>query len=623
MHSGLIKKRIIGFLTMMFIAFSGNLNAQVNQSESFDNATFPPPGWAITGGTGLWVQRTTGTFPTCLPHTGSGMARFTSRNQIPGTQGNLISPIVDYTGSSGSVPTVSLWIFRDSSSTAGDSLTLFINTAPNLTGAVRIGAVARSRYYVLPTNELLNGWYQYSFNVPASFNTAINYIILRGTSQNGANIYIDDVEWDEYPVPCSGTPVAGTIVADRTLICGGPGDANLILNGGSSGVGGLSYQWQYGPSVSGPWTDTGGNDYTLNTGNLTVSTYFRCYVTCNNSAMSDTSQAILIDVTNAPNPVITINPGSNLYYCTNSNPLVIVASGAATYTWTPNIAIPNGVGDTAFASPQFNTNYTIIGTDSIGCTGSLNFNVQVRQSPVVNASVNSDTICLGQSTTLHAQLGGPGFGNQVQWQPGGFGGLNPVVSPPATTMYVVTVTSQQTGCSAHDSVQVAVIPAATAGFTYSVNSQTVTFTNTSANATSWNWIFGDGGTSTFQDPVYTYNVQNTYNVTLISSNGICSDTSVQTVVVGFVGIDEISGNGGLVVYPQPSSGLVQMDFMATAPVAILTITDIAGRIVYAAEKVISVPGKQHQTIDVSEWNEGIYLLTIRSSNETLTGKIIR
>jgi len=52
----------------------------------------------------------------------------------------------------------------------------------------------------------------------------------------------------------------------------------------------------------------------------------------------------------------------------------------------------------------------------------------------------------------------------------------------------------------------------------------VTFTDASKNnPTAWRWMFGDGGTSTDQNPVYTYTIPGTYNVTLNCSNSAGSD----------------------------------------------------------------------------------------------------
>ncbi|WP_276501440.1 PKD domain-containing protein [Terrimonas pollutisoli] len=74
-----------------------------------------------------------------------------------------------------------------------------------------------------------------------------------------------------------------------------------------------------------------------------------------------------------------------------------------------------------------------------------------------------------------------------------------------------------------------------AGFTYSVSSGsiasnvhlTVGFLDTSTNATSWVWYFGDGTTSTVQNPVHTYSTAGDYTVTLIASGAVNTDSTFQ------------------------------------------------------------------------------------------------
>ena len=53
--------------------------------------------------------------------------------------------------------------------------------------------------------------------------------------------------------------------------------------------------------------------------------------------------------------------------------------------------------------------------------------------------------------------------------------------------------------------------------------QTVTFTDVSVNATHWQWDFGDGSSSTDQNPTYVYNTSGTFTVKLTATNGIGSD----------------------------------------------------------------------------------------------------
>jgi PKD repeat protein len=66
-----------------------------------------------------------------------------------------------------------------------------------------------------------------------------------------------------------------------------------------------------------------------------------------------------------------------------------------------------------------------------------------------------------------------------------------------------------------------------AGFSFSKEGNVVTFTNTSKNATSYMWDFGDGGSSTEENPVYTYSADGDYTVTLtaMDDNGNSDETS--------------------------------------------------------------------------------------------------
>ncbi|MCM4157286.1 PKD domain-containing protein [Gramella sp. AN32] len=54
----------------------------------------------------------------------------------------------------------------------------------------------------------------------------------------------------------------------------------------------------------------------------------------------------------------------------------------------------------------------------------------------------------------------------------------------------------------------------TANFTYEVDNTTITFINTSERAVSYTWDFGDGETSTEENPVHTYAEAGEYSVTL-------------------------------------------------------------------------------------------------------------
>ncbi len=84
------------------------------------------------------------------------------------------------------------------------------------------------------------------------------------------------------------------------------------------------------------------------------------------------------------------------------------------------------------------------------------------------------------------------------------------------------------------------LPQVEAGFTSSINQETgvVTFTNTSVNATDYSWDFGDGTSSTQENPTKTYTEDGDYDVVLTASNGSVADTFEETITIALVVVDE-------------------------------------------------------------------------------------
>ncbi len=76
--------------------------------------------------------------------------------------------------------------------------------------------------------------------------------------------------------------------------------------------------------------------------------------------------------------------------------------------------------------------------------------------------------------------------------------------------------------------------------TYPLN---VSFTDQSSNnPTSWSWNFGDGGTSTAQNPSHSYNAAGSYTVTLTATNACGSDGETK---VNYITVTEPSQNNAL------------------------------------------------------------------------------
>jgi len=99
--------------------------------------------------------------------------------------------------------------------------------------------------------------------------------------------------YDPLP-PCAGTPAAGTILAApvTTVDCGNTSTL-LTANGVTAGCG-ITYQWQLGPSNSGPWTNVVGATSTTLTVSPLVNTWYRIITTCTLSGLSNNSSWIKI-----------------------------------------------------------------------------------------------------------------------------------------------------------------------------------------------------------------------------------------------------------------------------------------------------------------------------------------
>jgi len=113
-------------------------------------------------------------------------------------------------------------------------------------------------------------------------------------------------------------------------------------------------------------------------------------------------------------------------------------------------------------------------------------------------------------------------------------GNNLSITNLAAGSYTVTVTDAN-GCLWSDIVSVTSPTAVVASFNATppsgVAPLSVSFNNTSQNANSYFWDFDNGNTSVLINPNQTFADAGTYQVLLVASNGICSDTAIVTIIV--------------------------------------------------------------------------------------------
>lgn len=106
-----------------------------------------------------------------------------------------------------------------------------------------------------------------------------------------------------------------------------------------------------------------------------------------------------------------------------------------------------------------------------------------------------------------------------------------------------------------------IAPTVTTDFNASVNGLTVSFTDASTSnppglIDTWTWSFGDGQTSTDQNPTHTYQAEGTFTVTLVASISGTTISSQRTLTVQ---VSE-GGTGGI-EFVNPPAGIEPIDII--------------------------------------------------------------
>jgi PKD repeat protein len=134
--------------------------------------------------------------------------------------------------------------------------------------------------------------------------------------------------------------------------------------------------------------------------------------------------------------------------------------------------------------------------------------------------------------------------------------------------------------------------------------------------TSWSWNFGDGATSTLQNPTHTYTVNGFYTVslTVTDNNGLSQTETKQAFIqVGGNSIDE-SGEQQLKIYPQPAGSSLTIE--SKTNIIQLTISDLNGRVMLQQ----SLQTK-NITLETGFLKQGIYLLMLQMEEGIVVRKI--
>ncbi len=284
------------------------------------------------------------------------------------------------------------------------------------------------------------------------------------------------------------------------------------------------------------WNFPGGTPATSTQQNPTVlystpGTYSVTLTAINPAGSDVTTINNIITVEDAPDASFTAVNNNGTVDFTNTS-----TGSITTYDW--DFGDGNG---SALENPSHtyanDGTYTVVlvvtgpcGVDAIQQT------IFVESLPVAGFSALETEICAGDTVSFVDES----TNNVIAWDwsfPGGTPTTSDVANPQIVYntpgVYSVTLTVSSTlgddTFTQTDYITVSALPVA--NFTSVTNINTVDFTNTSTDADTYAWDFGDGNFSSDSDPSHTYAADGTYTVELIASNACASDTITQEIVL--------------------------------------------------------------------------------------------
>jgi gliding motility-associated-like protein len=317
----------------------------------------------------------------------------------------------------------------------------------------------------------------------------------------------------------------------------------------NSSFNGTSYIWHFGDGNS----DTAANPTHTYT---TSGTYTVTLITTNTSLCGTISDTTII--TN----YVTVNPSAHVAFTPDSTfgcvPLIVNfinnSTNVINYLWTFGDTGTSTISNPSHTYVDSGTFIvTLIGIGAGGCNDTLRDTIRVIKPPIVTTNFTGDTLSGCNPFTVNFTNSSTNGTNYV-WNFGDSTALSTSNNPSHTytksgtfTVTLIAFTNTPCGRVADTTVKISYIivadPVAIKS-SFTENQITgcapliVNFTNSSTNANSYIWTFGDGWFDTTKNPTHIYIDTGSYTVTLIifSNDSLCR-TKPDTAVFDYIIVD--------------------------------------------------------------------------------------
>lgn len=555
--------------------------------------------------------------------------------------------------------------------------------SPNITSSptsASICASSNTLFTISASGSSLN--YQWQVNQGAGFSNITNGGVYSGATTATLNLTGPSVGMNTWQFRCvvSGlcaptatssaatltviaTPTISGIISGSTAICAG---ASLSYNIAASSSA-TSYSWALPPGWTGSSTTNSINaTANINAGTVSVSASNLCGTSSTSSLIVSTSSV----------PATPSSIAGTATVCSNTSLQYSIATvaGATSYSWSLNGGLSgSSTTNTIMVGTGSATNGILLATASNSCGTSPSQSLAVTVNPSPTITVNSGSICAGQTFTMvpsgansYAFQGGSAtvsptsntnytvtgtsidgcvsltpaisnitvaatptvlvnngsicMGQSFTISPSGastytFSGGSAVVSPTASTSYSVSGTSS-VGCvgvlPAISSITVNSLPTINISTTNSVLciGQTATLNTSGANTYTWN-------TSAITSSIIiSPTISTSYTVTGADSNGCVDSVSFVQTVSACTGIEDPAIINVVSLFPNPFSNVITI--RTENGFSSIEIYNVVGELIYSSGTSIA----ETIAIDLSQHNNGIYFIRLYNTNRQFVNKKI-
>ena len=215
----------------------------------------------------------------------------------------------------------------------------------------------------------------------------------------------------------------------------------------------------------------------------------------------------------------------------DGSPAVTTANAAHTYAAAGTYTVTLTVTDNEGESDDFSSDVTVSTTANTNPTANFTFACSDLSCDFTDGSSDADGTVASRAWTFES--GTPATSTTAS-------PADVIFSGTGDWDVTLTVTDNQGGTGTVTktvSVEAPAAGAPTASFDVACSASTCTITNTSTNLTgteTWAWDFGDGQSSTLEDPAtvqYTVNDVTDFTITLVATNALGSSTATRQVNV--------------------------------------------------------------------------------------------